>query len=175
MSMEILLFVTHICYSRSNMSGYYRYIVISSLVRQGHCSGKVIAIGSSSSSSSPIVFPFVALSITSLALSPDVFPVSLDCICPSYFRSSSLHFPWYIRTKHFLNVCSSSLLVTCPYQFDIPSVIFLEACTTLVVPRKCSFLILSLRVTPYIQHSLLVSFTSILFSCRSVVANVSPP
>ena len=74
----------------------------------------------------------------------------------------------------FLGVCSSSLLVTCPYQFDIPSVIFLEASTTLVVPRKCSFLILSLRVTPYIHLSILISFTFILFSCRFFVANVCP-
>ena len=31
----------------------------------------------------------------------DVFQVTLDCIFPSYFRSSSLPFPWYIRPKHF--------------------------------------------------------------------------
>ena len=41
---------------------------------------------------------------------------------PSCFRSSSLPFPWYICPHHFL------------------SVIFLEACATLVVPRMCSFL-----------------------------------
>ena len=84
-------------------------------------------------------------------------------------------FPGIFVLNTFLSVCSSSLLVTCPYQFDIPSLIFLEACTTLVVPRKCSFLILSLRVTPYIHLSILISFTLILFSCRFVVANVSAP
>ena len=32
------------------------------------------------------------------------------------------------------------------------SVIFVDACTTLVVPLMCSFRILSLLVTPHIQH-----------------------
>ena len=36
-----------------------------------------------------------------LALSPEVFQVSLDCIFPSYSRSSTLPFPWYVRPKHF--------------------------------------------------------------------------
>ena len=40
------------------------------------------------------------------------------------------------------------------------SVIFLDACTTLVVPLMCSFRILSLLVTPHIHLSILISFTS---------------
>ena len=52
----------------------------------------------------------------------------------------------------FLSMCSSSLLILC--QFNRLSVIFLEACTTLVVPRMCSFLILSLRVTPHDHRSI---------------------
>ncbi len=121
----------------------------------------------------PLVFPFVALSITSVALSPEVFQVSLDCIFPTCFRSSSLPFPCIFVLNTFLSVCFSSLLVTCPYQFDILSAIFLEACTTLVVPRKCSFLILSWLVIPCIHLSILISFTLILFSNRFVVVNVS--
>ena len=39
-----------------------------------------------------------------------------------------------------------------PFQSSI--VIFLEACAPLVVSRMCSFLILYLRVTPYIQSTI---------------------
>ena len=70
---------------------------------------------------------------------------------------------------------SSSILMTCPYHFSLLSVIFLDACTTFVVPRMCSFLILSFLVTPHIHLSILISFTSILDSCRLVVAQVSAP
>ena len=82
----------------------------------------------------------VALSITSLALNPVLFQVSLDCIFASYFRSSSLPVPWYMSALNtFLSMCSSALLTTCPCQFNIRSVIFLEACTALVVrTARCS-------------------------------------
>ena len=49
------------------------------------------------------------------------------------------------------------------------SVIFVDACSTLVVPLMCSFRILSLRVTPHIHLSILASFTYMLscfLSCR---------
>ena len=72
-------------------------------------------------------------------------------------------------------MCSSSLLITCPYHINLLSVIFLEACATLVVHRMCSFLILYFRVTPHIHRSILVSVTSIRFSCLFVVAHVSEP
>ena len=72
-------------------------------------------------------------------------------------------------------MCSPSLLITCPYQINLLSAIFLEACATLVVPRMCSFLILYLRVTPHIHRSILISVTSIRFSCLFVVAHVSAP
>ena len=39
----------------------------------------------------------------------------------------------------------------------------------------CSFLILSLRVTPHIHRSILISVTSIRCSCLFVVAHVSAP
>ena len=41
-----------------------------------------------------------------------------------------------------LNMCSSFILLTWPYHFSRFSVIFLDACTTLVVPIMCSFRIL---------------------------------
>ena len=62
-------------------------------------------------------------------------------------------FPGISVHNTFLGVCSSSLLIKCPHQFNLLSVIFLTACITLVVPRMCSFLILSLRVTPHILRS----------------------
>ena len=56
-------------------------------------------------------------------------------------------FPGISVLNTFLSKCSSSLLITCPHQLVILSVIFLEACAILVVPRKGSLQILSLRVT----------------------------
>ena len=56
------------------------------------------------------------------------------------------------------------------------SVIFVDACTTLYgVPLMCSFRILSLRVTPHIHLSILVSFTYSRASCLLVVSQVSAP
>ena len=71
-------------------------------------------------------------------------------------------------------MCSPSLLITCPYQFNLLSLIFLEACATLVVPRMCSFLILSLRVTPHIHRSILISVTSIRFLVSSLQPTFLP-
>ena len=42
-----------------------------------------------------------------------------------------------------------------------------EACASLVVPRMCSFLILSLHVTPHIHYSILISFTQSIFLVSS--------
>ena len=75
----------------------------------------------------------------------------------------------------FHGICSSALLITRPYPFEILSVISLEACATLVLPRECSFQILSLHVNLYIHISILISFTLIPFSCFFVVVNVSVP
>ena len=103
------------------------------------------------------------------------FQISLTCIFPSCFWSSSLLFPWYIRSHHF----PPYVFAISPHHMPVPVqsslVIFLEACATLVVPRMCSFLILSLSVTPHIHRSILISVTSIRFSCLFVVAHVSAP
>ena len=56
-------------------------------------------------------------------------------------------------------MCSSFILLSWPYHFSHFSVIFLDACTTLVVPLMCSFQIISLLVTPHIHLSILISFT----------------
>ena len=91
------------------------------------------------------------------------------------FGRSLFLFPGISALKTFLSMCSPSLIVTCPYQFNIFSDIFLEACATLVVPLMCSFLILSLHVTPTIHRSILILVTSIHFPCLFVVAHVSAP
>ena len=82
-----------------------------------------------------------------------------QCCC----RSSSLPFPWYIRPQHFPRYvfAISPHHMPVPVQSSLGDV--LEACATLVVPRMCSFLILSLRVTPHIHRSILISVTSIRF------------
>ena len=100
--------------------------------------------------------------------------VSLARILFSARRSLFLS-PGISVFKTFLSMCSSSLLVACPYQFDMLSVIVLEAYTTIGVLRKCSFPILHLPATPciHLNSSILISFTLIPFSCRFGVANVS--
>ena len=49
----------------------------------------------------------------------------------------------------------------------------LEACATLVVRRMYLFLVLSWRVTQHIRRRILISFTSIRYSCLFVLAHVS--
>ena len=67
-----------------------------------------------------------------------------------------------------------SLHMAVPLQSFV-SIIFLDACTTLVVPLMCSFRILSLLVTPHIHLSILISFTSSRASRLLVVAQVYAP
>ena len=111
----------------------------------------------------------IALSVSSPALSPALFTsrwhTSFHLVFDLFPRVSVLNI--------FPSVRSSSLLITCPYQFNRLYVIFLEACATLV-PRMCSFLILSLRVTPHIHRSILISSTLIRFLVF-VIAHVSAP
>ena len=115
----------------------------------------------------------IALSVSSPALSPVLFKSRWHASFHLGFGRPLFLFPGISALYTFLSMCSPSLLITCPYQFNLLSVIFLEACATLVVPRMCSFMILSLRVTPHIHRSILISVTSIRFSCLFVVAHVS--
>ena len=59
----------------------------------------------------------------------------------------------------------SSLLITCPYHFNLLSCTFFVISSTFVVPLIPSFLILSSFVTPHIHRSILMSATSNFFSC----------
>ena len=104
-------------------------------------------------------FIIVALFFFSPSLSPlesSTFQVSLARVFPSCLRLSYLFF---ISSSH---VHTSSIVS--PH---------LEA--IVVVRYMCSFLILSLRVTPHIHHSILILFTSIRLSCCFVVAHLSSP
>ena len=85
----------------------------------------------------------------------------------AFFHLDFGPFSFYIHPQHF----PQYVFFISPYTFPD----LLEACATLVVPQMCSFLILSLRVTPHIHRSILISFTSIRFSCRFVVAHDSFP
>ena len=60
------------------------------------------------------------------------------------FGRHTFLFPGTSVLNTVLSMCSSSIFITCPYQFTRLFVLFLEAYVTLVVPHICSFII-SLR------------------------------
>ena len=81
---------------------------------------------------SPLFFPS-DLVVHHLARSqyrcfPSLIGLNLSMLFSVVLSSFSLIYISVLNT--FLSMCSSSLLITCPYQFDIPSAIFAEACTT---------------------------------------------
>ena len=82
-------------------------------------------------------------------------------------------FPGMSTSNILLTMCSSFILFTWPYHFSRFSVIYVDACTTVVVPLMFSFRIVSLLVTPHIHLSILISFTSSRASCPLVVALLS--
>ena len=106
-------------------------------------------------------------------------PTSVMSLLHAYFHRRLgrplLLFPGMCTSNILLTMCSSFILLTWPYHSSRFSVILLDACTTLVVHRMCSFRILSLLVTPHIHLSILISFTSSRASCPLVVAQVSAP
>ena len=71
-------------------------------------------------------------------------------------RPLSLSLVYYIHPRYF----PQYVFFVSPYQFNRLSVIFVEACASLVVPRMCLFLILLLHVTPP-AHRMLISFASL--------------
>ena len=104
-------------------------------------------------------------------------PTSVMSILHAYFHlrfgRPLLLFPGMSTSSILLTMCSSFILLTWPYHFSRISIIFLDACTTLVAVLMCSFRILSLLVTPHIHLSILISCTSSHASCPLVVAQVS--
>ena len=100
-------------------------------------------------------------------------PTSVMCLLHASlhrrFGRPLLLFPGMSTSNILLTMCSSFILLTWPYHACRFSVIFLDACTTLVVPLMCSFRILSLLVTPHIlsassSYLLLVVLQYIVYS-----------
>ena len=108
-----------------------------------------------------------AMSPSSPALSPTV---SSAHILPSCLRSPSLPGISFVITPQYVLFFPPRHVTI--YHLCLFSIISLDACATFVVPRMCSFLILSFLV---IHLSIRISLSSILASCRLVVAHVSAP
>ena len=122
-----------------------------------------------------ILFLHAALFVVLSSFSPTSVMSLLHASFHLRFGRPLLLFPGISTSNILLTMCSSFILVTWPYHFSRFSVIFLDTCTTPVVPLMCSFRILSLLVTPHIHLSILISFTSSRASCPLVVAQVSAP
>ena len=122
-----------------------------------------------------ILFLHAALFVVLSSFSPTSVMSLLHASFHLRFGRPLLLFPGISTSNILLTMCSSFILLTWPYHFSRFSVIFLDACTTPVVPLMCSFRILSLLVTPHIHLSILISFTSSRASCPLVVAQVSAP
>ena len=102
--------------------------------------------------------------------SPELFFLSSTLSCP--IRPSSTfnpHFPDLLQVFRlvFCIYQSSSFLLTCPYHFRLFSVTFFVTGATLTDPPSV--------VTPHIHFSILIAFTSSLFSWLFFVAHVSAP
>ena len=109
--------------------------------------------GVATQTSSSLTCPVIRGRRYSWLASSSMLPCLLCCPLSapplSYLSYHSSHYVLIIHSHH-----------RWPYNFSRFSVIFLKACTILVVPLTCSFRILSLRVTPHIHLSIVISFTS---------------
>ena len=83
------------------------------------------------------------------------------------FQISYKSFAWFSASTILPSSCPSSFLLTCPYHFSLFSVTFFVTGATLTDPPSV--------VTPHIHFSILISFTSSLFSWLFCVAHVSAP
>ena len=104
--------------------------------------------------------------------------VSLPSLFSSLHGTPSFHLvllrPLFLFPRHFPQHCVlhlSSPHAHIPVQSS-PCDLF-GVCSTLVVPRMCSFLFLPLRVAQHIYSSIRISFTSFRFSGLFVVAHAS--
>ena len=122
-----------------------------------------------------ILFLHAALFVVLSCVSPTSVISLLHASVHVRFGCPLLLFPGMSTSSILLTICSSFILLTWPYHFSRFSVIFFDACTTLVVPLMCAFRILSLLVTPHIHLSIRISFTSSPASCPLVVSHVSAP
>ena len=109
-------------------------------------------------------FSFLFFFLLLLFFFPSTFQVSLARVFLSVFRSSALSFFVLSCSQHFPQyVCFISR-----HPMPVPVELSLR---DLVVRRMCSFLILSLRVTPHIHRSILIAFSLIRCSCIFFIAN----
>ena len=113
------------------------------------------------------------LSSTSVSFAP-AFPIS------SFIKSKNLLFglslflfPGNSISIIFLSTYSWSLLMTCPYQLSLPSLIFIPNRSTLTVLLMYSFLILSFLVIPIANLNIFISATSI-SSILPVLSSLPP-
>ena len=110
---------------------------------------------------SPVRLIFLLLHVTLSVSSPALIPILfISYLHASILFVSNLPSSQYIKPQcflHYVFVCTNHLCV-----------VFFKSCTTFIVPRLWSFLILSLRVTPHSHSSILISFTSIRVSCLFV-------
>ena len=104
---------------------------------------------------------------------PYIFYTSLSTWCSVSVSVSLL--AGTCESPILLSTFLSSLLLTCPYHFSRFSVIFFVTGATFTDPVMCSFLSLSLFVTPHIHLGSIISFTISLFSWLYVVDHVSVP
>ena len=74
-----------------------------------------------------------------------------------------------------LPMYSWPLLMTCPYHFSLPSLIFIPNHSTLTVPLMYLFLILYFFVTPIENLNIFISATFIYSTCFFVTATISIP
>ena len=99
--------------------------------------------------------------------------------CPPFsLRSSSLHFSWYFNflcPRPTYRPSAHSLLITCPYHFNLLSWTSFAISPTFAVRLILSFLILSSFVILHIHRNILISATSNLFSSAFFKAHVSAP
>ena len=84
----------------------------------------------------------------------DVYNAAVKAICQDIVYELSPRNSKLASKATLSSVCVFHLPSSYGRTISIVSRYMLEACATLVVPRMCSFLILYLRVTPYIQSTI---------------------
>ena len=103
------------------------------------------------------------------------FQISLTRVFPSCFRSSSLPFPWYIRSQYF----PQYVFTISPHHMPVSDQSSLDDLFGSLRHSCCSSDVfipdLVFACHSAIHRSILISVTSIRFSCLFVVAHVSAP
>ena len=105
-------------------------------------------------------------------LTPHFLYIFYTSLSTSFFVVLSL-FPGTGASNILRSTCPLSLLLTRPHHLSLFSVIFFVTGATFNYPLTWSFSMLSFFLTPHIHRSILISFTSCLFSWLFVVDHVS--